>query len=77
LLTAQYFPLQTAVIVFTVATELLHLGAKSAPHAIISISKCYSLSKNLETDISRPWKFAISGVSAILAPLLLGSSPCV
>jgi hypothetical protein len=33
--TAQYFPLQTVVIVFTVATELLYLGANPAPSAII------------------------------------------
>jgi len=34
--TAQYFTLQTAVIVFTVTTELLHLGANPVPRAIIS-----------------------------------------
>jgi len=75
--TAQYFPLQTAVIVFTVATELFQLGANRSPRAIISISKCYSFSRNLETDVSRPWKIAINGVSASLATLLQDSSPYV
>jgi len=72
--TAQYFPLQTDVIFLTVATELFHLGANPAPRAIISISKCYSFSINLETDVSRPRKIAINGVSAILTPLLQDSS---
>jgi hypothetical protein len=61
----------------TVATELLHLGANPAPRALISISKYSSLSRNLEADVSRPWKIAVSGVSAILAPLLQDSSPYV
>ena len=75
--TAQYFTLQTAVIVFTVATELLHLGANPVPHAIIINSNCWSLSRNFETDVSRPWKIANNGVWAILEPLLQGSSLCV
>jgi hypothetical protein len=72
--TAQYFPLRTTVILFTVATEL---GANTFPPAIISISKCYNLSRKLDTDVSRPLKIAVNGVSAILAPLLQDSSPYV
>lgn len=59
----------------TVATELLHRGANPAPRAIISVSKGYRLSRTLEIDVSRPWKMAVNGISAILAPLLQDSSP--
>jgi hypothetical protein len=61
----------------TVATELLHRGADPTPHAILSISKGYRLSRTFEIDVSRSWKMAVFGISAILAPLLQDSSPYV
>lgn len=61
----------------TVAIELLHRGASPAPRAVISISECHRVSRNLEIDASRPWEIAVNGVSAILAPLLQDSSPYV
>jgi hypothetical protein len=75
--TAQYFPLQTTVIIFIVATELFHLSANPIPRAVISISNCYNLSRKLGTDVSRPLKIAVNGVSAIIAPLLQDSPPYV
>jgi hypothetical protein len=53
----------------TVATELLLRGADPTPCAAISISMCH--------HVSRTWEIAVSGISAILAPLLQDSSPYV